>query len=272
MTFSEYGESRNVKASTAYNYAMYLHRDLFEGHFTKEGRTISIDDEAVAMLDKHFSIKKEDLKGKKVERKNKETKEPTSKVITAKTENEIKMVKRGKQKKSYQEQVQLEKSMLLAKPIEKDIPAKPNDETSAIKDEIARLRAENEKLRNDNLKLGKEAETNEDRLLKAASQLELNNLALDHLHTHLKENGHRFDDLTKIAHLSEMELKIAHAIYNKDKESIHELAVILCILFDHMLRVEEELGLDDEEDDYDPCDDCGNEDCNNCGHMGWGDD
>lgn len=261
MTFAEYGESRNVKATAAYNYAMYLHKDLFEGHYTKEGRTISIDDEAVAMLDEHFAGKKakKDGKEKNNTRKGKKSDQSDSKVKAVKTENGIKMVKRGRPKKTYEEHVQLEKSML----------DKPIDELSALKDEIARLKAENEKLRQDNLKLGREVETNEDKLVEAAHQLEHNNLYFNDVATHLANNEVLFEHITKTADVRKFELTLSYAINNKDKESIQELALTLWSLVDHMHRVEEELGMD--EDDYDPCEGCDG-DCETCDDIGMGDD
>lgn len=248
MTFSEYGESRNVKPSAAYNYAMYLHKDLFEGHYTKEGRTISIDDEAVAILDEHFAEKKAKKNGKEKNntRKGKKSDQSDYEVKAVKTENGIKMVKRRRPKKTYEEQVQLEKSML----------DKPTDELSALKDEIARLKSENEKLKHENLRLGKDCETKENMVFDAAN--------------HMANHQVLFKNITHDANVRSVELTLSYAINNKDRECIHDLAETLWTLVENMRKIAEELGMD--EDDFDdPCDGCDG-DCETCDDIGLRDD
>lgn len=231
MTFAEYGKSRKVNPQVAYNYAMYLHREEFEGHCEKVGRSFDMDDEAVAMLDQHFAPN----------RKSKKSAEHVESTPEKKKDDQIsskeKVDKLVSEARDYREKAKFQ-----------DLEA-----------ENKRLRKQNEDLKEENIQLGHEIETTVDMLEETEGML-------DNAQNHLKMHKDLLNISGRQATVDMIELKLAYAINNKDKDSIHSLAEIIADIMAHMVKGELFMKLND----FDPADDCDGE-CDNCPHFGDGD-
>ena len=226
MTFAEYGESRKVNPQVAYNYAMYLHREEFEDHCKKIGRVFDMDDEAVAMLDQHFAPNRK--------------KKPADSVIST-------PVAKKDDLNSSKEKVD--------KLVSEARNYRENAKLQELEAEIKRLRKQNEELKKENIQLGQQVESTED-MLEDAEEM------LDNAHEHLEVHKDLLNISGRKGTIDMMELKLAYAINNKDKESIHSLAVIMADLMGHMVKGDLFMNLNKfDPDEYTTPDDCDGDYC-----------